>query len=135
LVGGLRLFGSCCARGRARSAERLREQLPRLFIRVEREALFHLPLVVHERQVRLADAVMRALAVFAIEQDVTPGLLEGSRRESPRVADGPQRLGLHQALGGSAVQRCLKRRRCRAVFPVGRVAADGRACCPSAFFP
>ena len=66
---------------------------------------------------------MGAPGVFAIEQHIAPGFLEVGGRERAWVADGPQRLGLHDALGGSAVQRRLRRRRCRAVFPVGRVVA------------
>jgi hypothetical protein len=88
---------------------RLLDQLLGLLVGIESECLLHLPLVQDKGQVGLTDAVVRAPGVLAVKQHVAPGLLERGRREGARVANGPERLGLDETLGGGTVEGGFKR--------------------------
>ena len=93
---------------------------------VQRVGLLVFPLGLDEVEVRLADAVVGAPGVFAVERDVLPGLAEFGGGEAGRVEQGPERLGLGQAVRGMAVQGGLPGGGGDAVLPVGReIAAEG----------
>ena len=108
-------------------AERGRQQFPRLRVGIERERLLDLPLILDELLVRLGDAVARAPGVLVVEDHVAPGVGELGRRILSRVEHGPEGFGLHEPLGGGAVDRRFPGRRARPVLPVRReiAANDG----------
>src|ERR1043166_4385558 len=76
------------------------KQFPGLFIRLKRKALLHLPLFAHEGQIGLADTIMGAPGVFAVKQNVAPGLVKSLRWEWGISPHCPERFGLDQAFGG-----------------------------------
>ena len=92
---------------------------------VQGERLLDLPLVLDERRVGLGDAVVGAPGVLVVEDHVAPGLGEWPGGVLPRAEHGGERLGLHEPLGGRAVQGRFAGRRAGPVLPVGReIAAD-----------
>ena len=107
--------------------KRTDEQFPRLEIRLGRERLLDLPLVLRERGSRLGDRAIRPPSVLGVEQDVPPGVLERSRGVARGIDHGPKSFGLGEPVRTRSVHARLQGRRARAILPVGRpVAADPR---------
>ena len=99
------------ARARARSAS-------------SREGPLVLPLGDDVRPVGLRDARRGAPRVLVPQQQLSPRLLDAVLREARRVAQAPERLGLHEPPRGRPRQDLLAGARERPVLPVrGQVAA------------
>ena len=109
-----------------RPASAAGQQFPRLGVGVERERLLDLPLVLDERLVGLGDAVVGAPGVLVVEDHVAPGGGELLGGIAGRVEHRPEGFGLHEPLGGGAVEGGFAGRRGRPVLPVGRQIAAER---------
>ena len=85
------------------------QQIVRLHFRIEGKGLFDLPLGLGEVTVRLADTAMGAPGMLVVENNIAPRLVKLLGRVIRRMEHRPQRLGLHQAFGGVAIDRGLRR--------------------------